>query len=98
MPYPEMFPTEVNVEAFYDGPEDRLVRAALVDDFAVALHQSDDAAHVNFLTDEGPEGVPRAYPGATWDRLAAVKATYDPENVFRLYQNIPPAAPGSAQN
>ena len=32
-----------------------------------------------------------AYPGATWDRLAAIKARYDPTNLFRLNQNIPPA-------
>ena len=31
-----------------------------------------------------------AYPGATWERLTAVKAAYDPDNVFRLNQNIPP--------
>jgi hypothetical protein len=48
-------------------------------------------AYVNFLQDEGPERIRAAYPGATWDRLAAVKATYDPQNVFRLNQNVPPA-------
>jgi FAD/FMN-containing dehydrogenase len=31
-----------------------------------------------------------AYPGSTWDRLAEVKQRYDPENVFRLNQNVPP--------
>ena len=55
------------------------------------LHQGDDGAYVNFLGDEGPDRVRAAYPGATWDRLAAVKATYDPENLFRLNQNVPPA-------
>jgi FAD/FMN-containing dehydrogenase len=33
-----------------------------------------------------------AYPKATWDRLAEVKKRYDPTNLFRLNQNIPPAA------
>ena len=88
----------VNIAAFYDGPEDHLVRAAWVDEVVAALHQGDDAAYVNFLADEGPERVRAAYPGATWDRLAAVKATYDPENVFALNQNVPPAAPGSTQS
>ena len=32
-----------------------------------------------------------AYPGPTFDRLAAIKARYDPTNLFRLNQNIPPA-------
>ncbi|HEX7189305.1 MAG TPA: FAD-binding oxidoreductase [Actinomycetes bacterium] len=82
----------VNVAAFYDGLEDQQVRAAWVDEMCAALKQSDDGAYVNFLVDEGPERIRAAYPGATWDRLAAVKATYDPENVFRLNQNVPPAA------
>ncbi|MGH7318400.1 MAG: BBE domain-containing protein, partial [Candidatus Rokuibacteriota bacterium] len=29
-------------------------------------------------------------PGATWDRLVAAKGKYDPANLFRLNQNIPP--------
>jgi FAD/FMN-containing dehydrogenase len=48
-------------------------------------------AYVNFLRDEGVVRVQSAYPGATWDRLAAAKKRYDPANLFRLNQNIPPA-------
>ena len=81
----------VNVASFYTGPEDHDRREAWVTDLAAALHQSDDGAYVNFLTDEGPERVRAAYPGSTWDRLAAIKATYDPTNLFQGNQNIPPA-------
>jgi FAD/FMN-containing dehydrogenase len=81
----------VNVAAFYDGPQDRAVRDAWVSDFAATLEQGDAGAYVGFLADEGEERIRAAYPGPTWDRLASVKAKYDPTNLFRLNQNIPPA-------
>ena len=77
---------------FHDGsPGDRERRQAWVDDFAAALHQGEDGAYVNFLGDEGEARVRAAYPGSTWDRLAAIKERYDPSNLFRLNQNIRPA-------
>jgi FAD/FMN-containing dehydrogenase len=81
----------VNLAAFYDGPADRAVRQAWVDDLAAALHQDDRGVYVNFLADEGPDQVRHAYPGPTWDRLVEVKRRYDPGNLFRRNQNIPPA-------
>jgi FAD/FMN-containing dehydrogenase len=81
-----------NLASFYDGPEDRAVREAWVSSFAQDLRQSDAGAYVNFVGDEGEAGVRAAYPAQTWDRLAAIKRRYDPANLFRLNQNIPPAA------
>jgi hypothetical protein len=80
-----------NVAAFYNGPEDKVVREAWVTDFAAALHQGDDGAYVGFLGEEGEANLHRAYPRPTWDRLAEVKRRYDPTNLFRHNQNIPPA-------
>ena len=56
------------------------------------VQPGDPGAYAGFLGDEGEERVRAAYPGATWDRLAAIKARYDPGNLFRLNQNVPPAA------
>jgi FAD/FMN-containing dehydrogenase len=84
----------VNVAAFYEGAQDRTVREAWVGEFAAALHQDDAGAYVNFLGDEGEGRIRDAYPGPTWDRLVAVKARYDPTNLFRLNQNIPPLNEG----
>jgi FAD/FMN-containing dehydrogenase len=81
----------VNVAAFYTGLEDKAKRQAWVEDFAAALSQGDNRAYVNFLGDEGEGRVRAAYPGETWERLRAIKAHYDPTNLFRLNQNIPPA-------
>ena len=49
------------------------------------------AAYVNYLgDDEGAEGLNAAYGAATLARLAALKARYDPSNLFRMNQNVGP--------
>ena len=87
----------VNVAAFVDAPDQRPERQAWVDAFAAALDQGDAGAYVNFLSDEGEARVKAAYPNGTWDRLAAIKAVYDPTNLFCRNQNIPPVAGRTAE-
>ncbi|HYN50950.1 MAG TPA: FAD-binding oxidoreductase [Thermoleophilaceae bacterium] len=61
-------------------------------DYHEALHPySAGGAYVNMMMDEGQERVRAAY-GDNYDRLARIKATYDPDNLFRVNQNIQPAA------
>ena len=86
----------VNVAALYQHPDEIAVHGPWVEALAAALHQGDDGAYVNFLADEGEERIRAAYPGSTWDRLRRIKARYDPTNLFRLNQNIPPAPEGSS--
>lgn len=83
-------PLMANVATFITG-EDRAERLAWVERMLALLDQGVPGAYVNFVADEGPDRVRAAYPGATWDRLRAIKAEYDPENVFARNQNIPPA-------
>jgi FAD/FMN-containing dehydrogenase len=86
------------VVAFYDlTAEDRARRQAWVAAFSAALDQGDAGAYVNFLGDEGRQRVRAAYPGATWDRLVAIKRRYDPDNLFRLNQNVEPGQDGPAR-
>jgi FAD/FMN-containing dehydrogenase len=82
----------VYLMSFYNGPQDQATRVAWVTSFAAALRKGADGAYVNFLSNEGQERIRAAYPGATWERLREVKAQYDPANLFRLNQNIPPAS------
>jgi FAD/FMN-containing dehydrogenase len=80
----------VNLAVFYEGEDDRARRLAWVEEFASAIRQSSNEAYVNFVGDEGAAGVRAAYPAPTFARLAEIKGRYDPTNLFRLNQNIPP--------
>ncbi len=82
----------VNVAAIYERPEEAPVHEPWVAGLAAALRRGDAGAYVGFLGDEGEGRIRAAYPGATWDRLTAVKDRYDPTNLFRLNQNVPPSA------
>lgn len=81
----------LNLVNFYQDAADRPKRREWVDDLMGALRQGDPGAYVNFIGPEGPDRVRAAYPGATWDRLRQIKRQYDPTNLFRRNQNIPPA-------
>ncbi len=55
------------------------------------MRNGSSGVYVNFVSHDDPAMVRVAYPGSTWDRLAQVKRRYDPDNLFRLNLNIPPA-------
>jgi len=82
----------VNLAAFYTSPEDRIAKQTWVTSFREQLETGTPRAYVGFINDEdNRERVQAAYPGATWDRLVELKRRFDPENLFRRNQNIPPA-------
>ena len=61
-------------------------------DYFEALHpHSAGGAYVNMMMDEGQERVRASYRD-NYDRLAQIKSTYDPDNFFRVNQNIEPQA------
>ncbi|KQW78436.1 FAD-linked oxidase [Devosia sp. Root413D1] len=79
--------------AMYEGGADVIAHFdRWATEAVTSVSEKNAVAYVNFLGIEGGEGLRAAYPGSTWDRLRQVKAKYDPENLFRLNQNIPPAA------
>ena len=59
--------------------------------FRDAAPYATGGVYVNFLTDDESDRIKAAY-GPGYDRLAAVKTKYDPENLFRMNQNIRPSA------
>jgi FAD binding domain/Berberine and berberine like len=80
-----------NITAATAGPDGFDEERQWVRDFWSALgphHTS--GVYVNFLMSEGEERVREAYGPQKYERLKALKRRYDPDNLFRLNQNIPP--------
>jgi FAD/FMN-containing dehydrogenase len=86
----------VNCAAIYERPDEIEVHGPWIESLATALKQDDDGAYVNFLGVDGEARIRDAYPGPTWDRLRKIKERYDPTNLFRRNQNIPPAVEDAA--
>ena len=85
----------VTCAAVYEQLEETTTHQAWVNDLAGAIGLDGRGAYVNFLGEEGEQGIRDAYPDPTWDRLRSIKRRYDPGNLFRLNQNIPPASEAS---
>ena len=59
-------------------------------DFHRATEPFAQGVYVNFLSDEGEDRVKQAYTPEVWNRLVEVKNKWDPNNLFRMNQNIEP--------
>jgi FAD/FMN-containing dehydrogenase len=81
----------VNVAAMYMEAGEKDTHDAWVNDLANSLGKDGAGGYVGFLGEEDEGEIRAAYPGPTWDRLRELKGRYDPDNLFRLNHNIPPA-------
>ena len=78
-----------NIVGLWNEASEDEVHKAYVRNFAAGLEPfGTDGVYVNFIAD--PDRVRAAYDDAKYARLQAVKRQYDPENLFRLNQNIQP--------
>jgi FAD/FMN-containing dehydrogenase len=87
---------EANWGSVFAGVDPDPANVGVVRDWSIdyfeALHPySAGGAYVNMMMDEGQDRVRASYR-ENYDRLARIKAQYDPENLFRVNQNIQPAA------
>jgi FAD/FMN-containing dehydrogenase len=81
----------VNIAAMYMDPAETDAHDAWVAGVADSLGKGEAGGYIGFLGDEDEATVHASYPGPTWDRLRELKRRYDPDNLFRLNHNIPPA-------
>jgi FAD/FMN-containing dehydrogenase len=79
------------IAGMWPDPAQNEANIAWVRDFyeATAPH-SEEGGYVNFMAGDDQDRIRANYAG-NYDRLAAIKATYDPANLFHLNQNIAPA-------
>jgi FAD/FMN-containing dehydrogenase len=75
-----------------DAADDPAVHSAWTESLWQTIRPEGSGVYVNFLENEGANRVRDAYPPATFARLVEIKRKYDPQNIFRFNQNIPPQA------
>lgn len=85
-------PFLLNIHTRWRRAEDDERCLTWVKDFHDATREFADGVYVNFMSQEGEARVKEAYTPAVWDRLVKIKTKWDPENLFRMNQNIKPAA------
>lgn len=79
-----------NIAEMWPDPSDNTDNIHWVRDYHSALAPHSAAGgYVNFMAEDDVDR-PRDIYGANYDRLTEIKHRYDPDNLFRLNQNIPP--------
>jgi hypothetical protein len=86
----------INMNGVALGSHDLDTEREWVRGLSAALEPYQTGVYVNFLMEEGEERIRQAYGDDKYDRLSALKRRYDPDNFFRLNQNIAPGPNGAA--
>jgi hypothetical protein len=78
-------PLVLNINTRWSDPGETELHVSWTRELWKAMQPfSAGGVYVNFLGDEGPERVRAAFGATTYQRLARLKARYEPDNVFRL--------------
>ena len=70
------------INVWFDTAQDRAPHEAWTAALWEQIRDEGSGVYVNFLEAEGPDRVREAYPHGAYERLQAVKAAYDPQNLF----------------
>jgi FAD/FMN-containing dehydrogenase len=82
----------LEIVGIWSDPADNEANIRWVKDYYAAIHphSGSDGGYINFMSGDDDHRAAANY-GANYERLAVVKATYDPDNLFHVNQNIAPA-------
>jgi FAD/FMN-containing dehydrogenase len=81
---------DFNILTVWREPAEDAENVAWARDLSAAMQAYSTGVYVNNLGTEGADRVRDAYAPATYERLVALKGAYDPDNVFRVNQNVAP--------
>jgi FAD/FMN-containing dehydrogenase len=85
-------PFNIHLLHMWADPAENAAQIAWIKEFGAAMKPwAFGGAYLNFIGDEGADRVREAFGEEKFARLQGIKAVYDPQNLFRLNQNIPPA-------
>jgi FAD/FMN-containing dehydrogenase len=88
-------PFSMNIHTRWRQAADDARCLAWVREFHAASKPFARGVYVNFISDEGEDRVRDAYAPQVWSRLVQVKTAWDPDNLFRVNQNIRPSTRAS---
>jgi len=84
-------PFILNIHSRWENPEQQEAHITWARSFFDATKPfSTGGVYVNFISEEGVERVKDAYTRETYEKLVQLKNKFDPDNIFRLNQNIKP--------
>jgi FAD/FMN-containing dehydrogenase len=81
-------PFVLNIHTRWQSPSDDEQCLRWAKDFHHATQPFAQGVYVNFISQEGQDRVKDAYTPEVWRRLVGIKKKWDPQNLFRINQNI----------
>jgi hypothetical protein len=84
-------PFVLNIHTRWQNAEDDEKAIEWAKEFHKKTEPYAEGVYVNFLSSEGADRVKDAYTPHVWNKLVEAKNKWDPGNLFRMNQNIPPA-------
>ena len=84
-------PFALNIVSSWTNPEENAKYIAWTREFFAAIQRFSKGVYVNFMVEDDASRVKEAYDEGKYAKLVSLKNKYDPQNLFRMNQNIKPS-------